>query len=85
MTFTHLPAVANFIRRTHASFAGLPVSETLTILGEVNANMIAFPAMVGASFEAVTDTDHGSLKTVIEINKLPSGGWEYIERREPGA
>ena len=85
MIFTHLPAVANFIRRTHESFAGLPVDNALTVLGNVNANMMDFPAMVGATFEAVTNGNYGSIRTTVEINKLPSGGWEYIERREPGA
>ena len=81
MTFTHLPQISNFIRRTHESFAGLPVSETLSVLRGMNASMLAFPAMVGATFEAVTDADHGAIRTEIEINKIHSGGWEYVERR----
>lgn len=80
MTFTTLPQMANFIKRTHCSFAGTFVSDTLTILGQMNADMIAFPAMVGATFEAMTDACHGELQTNITINKLPSGVWEYIEQ-----
>lgn len=83
MIFTHLPAVARFIRRTHNSFAGLPVSETLAVLGSMNASMIGFPSMTGSTFEAMTGKEYGSLQTTIEINKVPSGGWEYIERVVP--
>ena len=64
MIFTHLPAVANFIRRTHESFAGLPVDNALTVLGNVNANMMDFPAMVGAT----------SGQQLRSINFLPEDG-----------
>lgn len=81
MTFTHLPKLAQFIRRTHDSFGGQPVENALSILGDMNASMMLFPAIVGATFEAATNADHGSLKTHIEINRLPQGGWSYTERR----
>lgn len=80
MTFTHLPKIAQFIRRTHESFAGCPVSDALGILGDMNASMMLFPAQVGASFEAMTDADHGSLATLVTVSRLPQGGWWYEER-----
>lgn len=80
MTFTYLPQLAQFIRRTHSTFAGEPSAVALQVLGDMNAAMIQFPAMVGVTFEAETDADHGSLKTEIEINHLPQGGWNYTER-----
>ena len=80
MTFTTLPQLSNFIKSTHCEFAGTFISDTLTVLGQMNADMIAFPAMTGATFEAMTDPSHGELHTNITINKLPSGAWEYIER-----
>lgn len=79
MTFTHLPQIAHFIQRTHSSFAGLATDMALTILGNMNASMTAFPAICGMTYEAMTDTDHGALDTFITISKLPQGGWEYIE------
>lgn len=80
MTFTHLPQIARFIRRTHESFAGRPVADALSILGDMNASMMLFPALVGASFEAATNAEHGSVETLVTVNRLPHGGWMYEER-----
>lgn len=79
MTFTTLPQVAHFIQRTHFSFAGTFTDNALTILGQMNASISSTPAMIGATFEGYTDYDHGELNTLITINKLPEGGWEYTE------
>ena len=80
MTFTHLPQLARFIRRTHSMFAGSHVENALSVLGDMNLSMKLFPAMVGATFEARTNSDHGDLATLVEINRLPQGGWHYTER-----
>ena len=80
MIFTHLPQLARFIRRTHSTFAGSNVENTLSVLGDMNLSMKLFPAMVGATFEARTNSDHGDLATLVEINRLPQGGWHYTER-----
>ena len=79
MIFTHLPQVAHFIQRTHCSFAGTFTDQALSILGSMKASMDQMPAMVGATFEAMTDIQHGELETFITISKLPSGGWQYEE------
>ena len=80
MTFTHLPQLARFIRRTHSTFAGSNVENALSVLGDMNLSMKLFPAMVGATFEARTNSDHGDLATLVEINRMPQGGWHYTER-----
>lgn len=80
MTFTHLPQVAGFIRRTHCVFGHHVVSDAMNILGRMNATMIANPAVVGMTFTACTKREYGSVHTRIEINKLPSGAWEVTER-----
>ena len=79
MLFTHLPQLANFIKRTHSRFAILKADKCLTVLGKMNAAMQSDRAMCGATFRAVTDCEHGSLNTLITINRLPSGAWEYTE------
>lgn len=79
MTFTHLPQIASFIQRTHCSFAGTFTDQALNVLGQMNREMMNFPAMIGATFPAMTDIQHGELNTQITINRLPSGAWEYIE------
>lgn len=79
MTFTHLPRIAHFIQSTHCSFAGTFTDNALSILGNMKSAMDKFPAIVGVTFEAMTDIQHGELNTQITINRLPSGGWEYIE------
>lgn len=81
MTFTHLPQLARFIRRTHSTFAGSHAENALSVLGDMNLSMKLFPAMVGATFEARTNSEHGDLATLVEINRLPQGGWTYAERR----
>ena len=79
MIFTHLPQLANFIQRTHCSFAGTFTDHALSILGSMKASMDECPAMVGATFEAMTDMSHGELNTFITVTRLQSGGWQYEE------
>ena len=79
MTFTHLPQIAHFIQRTHRSFAGTFTDQALSILGQMNKDMTNCKAMVGVTFPAMTDMQHGELNTQITISKLPSGGWDYKE------
>lgn len=79
MLFTTLPQVALHISNTHMEFAGTPWKDkVLPILGSMNAQ-INKTAMVGATFEAVTDIEHGELQTLITIEKLNSGLWEVTE------
>ena len=79
MIYTTLPQVARHIRRTHSSFAGMGMENVLEVLGRMNANIMASPAMVGATFRAVTGAEYGGLNTLVTVNKLPDGGWECIE------
>lgn len=81
MLFSNLLAVANYIKRNHFLFADGFISDTLSVLGNMNAAIESDPAMIGATFEAWQDvTGYGELKTLITINKLPSGVWEVTER-----
>lgn len=80
MTFTHLPAIASFIRNTHMSFAHRPVDTALDTLVEIKAYIAKTPAVVGVTVPAYTDYDHGEVNTEVTITRLPSGAWEYTER-----
>lgn len=82
MTFTYLPQIAHFIQRTHSTFAGFATDMALSILGNMNASMTAFPAICGMTYEAMTDADHSEVNTFITISKLPQGGWQYTESTE---
>lgn len=79
MTFTHLPQIAAFIRSTHCSFAGTFTSEALAVLANMKAQMEANTALVGITYDAMTDASHGELNTMVTITKLPAGGYEYTE------
>ena len=48
--FTNLPAMANWIRRTHSLFGLCPVSMALDILGRANTAMMANKAITGITF-----------------------------------
>lgn len=79
MTFTHLPQLAAYIRSTHCSFAGTFTSDALAVLASMKTQMEANTALVGITYDAMTDASHGELNTMITISKLPAGGWEYTE------
>ena len=85
MLYSHLPAVANRIRRHHVQFAHRSVKDALTVLGELNL-MIQTTPCVGATFPALMilpDTCE-VIKTYITVNKT-SCGWEVTESTtEPG-
>lgn len=80
MTFTSLPNLAGFLRRTHMIFADTPwQDEWLDILGRLNRSIMT-SAVVGATFRGVTDCSHGEVETEIEITKTTEGAWSYVER-----
>ena len=83
MYFTHLPQAATWINRTHASFAGLPAADALRVLGDLNYQIMNSP-VVGATYYARTNADHGYLPTLLYIGRDKRGFWEIIEQVDKG-
>lgn len=84
MTFTNLPAMANYIKRNHYAFGGDSgcgwIGNTLSVLGRMNAAMNACKALVGMTFVAWQDVPgYGDLKTYITISKTDCGAWVLTE------
>ena len=82
--FGTLPQVAQYINRNHTVF-GCPFATepTLTILGNMNRQMMENPAIKGMTFKAWMNAEgYGILKTYITIEKHPEGGWTCVERLE---
>lgn len=80
MTFTHLPAIASFIRRTHDSFAGLNIRFIKYVLANAKASCEQNSAIRGITYNAHTNADHGDLDTLVTIYRTPEGAWIYNER-----
>ena len=83
MIFTHLPQVANYIKKHHFAFGEHygDINDTLDILGKLNT-CIQTTACVGATFEAwqyAKGYRNGILKTLITIEKSPEGFWTVTE------
>lgn len=80
MLFSNLPQAAGYIRKHHYLFAGRFASETLSVLGDMNAQIMK-SAMTGATFVAwqfIPETfEH--LKTHITVEKTGKG-WSVTER-----
>ena len=78
--FTHLPAVAAYIRRHHSEFAGLPVSEALRVLASAKAAMDSNTAIVGITYTAAQMiSDAVQLDTYITIERDARGIWSVTE------
>ena len=79
MTHSTISSIAQKITKTHSKFAGKDVSCTMDILDTFEKQIHRISAMVGATFEAHTNSDFGDMDTFITINILEDGRWEYIE------
>lgn len=86
MTFTHLPAMARFISRTHCLFGLCPASMALTVLGHINAAIMANKAVEAVTVPAVVKfADQGCdgyLKTYCTIGRDKRGVWYISESPE---
>ena len=81
MKFTHLPQVALFIDRHHTVFGCPFVESTLSVLGNLNHQIMNTP-VCGATYNAWLKLDDGSeMKTLITIEKHPDGYWMYTEQK----
>lgn len=78
--FTHLPAMARYIRRTHSLFGLCPASMALDVLGNANAAIMANKAIEGITFEALQYLpDYGYLRTYCTIGRDTRGAWYLKE------
>ena len=79
MTYATIRQVGHKIHRTHCLFAGKDVNEVYGILEAFERDIYKIPAMIGATFEAHTLVEFGSLDTFITINRLQDGRWDMTE------
>lgn len=78
--FTHLPAMARFIARTHSLFALYPASMALDVLGHINTVITSNKAVEAVTVEALQHIpDHGYLKTYCTIGRDKRGAWYLHE------
>lgn len=92
MFYTTLSQVINHITNTNMVFAGTPWKDEMTcIILNTAEKIIREPALVGITYEAVTDCSHGEMPVYITIEKVIidpadktiSAGWEVtVSRRE---
>lgn len=80
MTFSFLPALKSFIRRTHSYFGGVNIKYVDFVLRNVKASFEADPALCGITYEARTNADHGNVKTLCTIERTKDGAWILTER-----
>lgn len=84
--FTNLPAMANWIRHTHSLFGLCPASMALTVLGHINASMMANKAVEAVTVPAVVKfADQGCdgyLKTYCTIGRDKRDAWYISESPE---
>ena len=78
--FTHLPAMARFIARTHSLFGLYPASMALDVLGHINTVITSNKAVEAVTVEALQHIpDHGYLKTYCTIGRDKRGAWYLHE------